>query len=164
MLDFGQLEREEENRRKEASAANGGVDATTGKKFKRSGQQWGFLDTRWLGDVGTTNEDLATQVSQDNRATGSAHPRAPRPAPAGLPKAGPKSAPVDTDGAGPAAIRILGEMHGSKQLQAHLAYVKGGNPELNDIIDAKRSGNLEPEEALGLAQDAGHLPRTPRGK
>lgn len=163
MLDFGQLEREEENRRKEASAANGGVDVTTGLKFKRSGQQWGFLDPRWLGDVGTTNEDLATDVSQENRAKGSEHPRAVVPAPGGLPKAGPKSAPVDTDGAGPAAIRILGEMHGSKQLQAHLAYVKGGNPELNDIIDAKRSGNLEPEEALGLAQDAGHLPRTPRG-
>ena len=164
MLDFGQPEREEENRRKEASAANGGVDATTGKKFKRSGQQWGFLDARWLGDVGTTDENLAKDVSQENRAKGGAFPRAPRPAPGGLPKAGPKSAPVDTDGAGPAAIRILGEMHGSKQLQAHLAYVKGGNPELNDIIEAKRSGKLKPEEALGLAQDAGHLPRTPRGK
>lgn len=164
MLDFGQLEREEENSRKEASAANGGVDATTGKKFKRSGQQWGFLDTRWLGDVGTTDENLAKDVSQENRAKGGAYPRAQRPAPGGLPKAGPKSAPVDTTGAGPAAIRILGEMHGSKQLEAHIAYVRGGNPELNDIIEAKRSGKIEPEEALGLAQDAGHLPRTPRGK
>lgn len=116
MLDFGQPEREEENKRAEASKANGGVDATTGKKFKRSGQQWGFLDQRWIGNIGGTDEALADTVSQENRAKGSEYPRAPRPAPAGLPKAGPKSAPVDTDGAGPAAQRILGDMGGSQQL------------------------------------------------
>lgn len=125
MLDFGQPEREEENARAVASKANGGIDATTGKKFKRSGQQWGFLDPRWLGNVGSTNEALADTVAQDNRATGSAHPRATIPAPSGLPKAGPRSAPVDTDGAGPATQRILGEMHGSQQIQDALAKLRG---------------------------------------
>ena len=125
MLDFGQPEREEENKRAEASKANGGIDATTGKKFKRSGQQWGFLDQRWIGNIGSTDADLADTVSQENRATGSAHPRAAIPAPAGLPKAGPKSAPVDTDGAGPATQRILGEMHGSQQIQDALAKLRG---------------------------------------
>ena len=125
MLDFGQPEREEEEARKVASAANGGIDATTGKKFKRSGQQWGFLDQRWIGNIGGTNEDLADTVAQENRATGSAHPRAVIPAPSGLPKAGPRSAPVDTDGAGPATQRILGEMHGSQQIQDALAKLRG---------------------------------------
>lgn len=125
MLDFGQPEREEENARAVASKANGGVDATTGKKFKRSGQQWGFLDQRWIGNIGGTDETLADTVSQENRAKGSEYPRAPRPAPAGLPKAGPKSAPVDTDGAGPATQRILGEMHGSKQIQDAMAKLRG---------------------------------------
>jgi len=125
MLDFGQPEREEEDKRRIASAANGGIDATTGKKFKRSGQQWGFLDQRWIGNIGSTDEALADTVAQDNRATGSAHPRAAIPAPSGLPKAGPKSKPVDTDGAGPATQRIIGEMHGSKQIQDALAKLRG---------------------------------------
>ena len=127
MLDFGQPEREEENARAEASKANGGVDATTGKKFKRSGQQWGFLDQRWIGNIGSTDTDLADTVSQENRATGSAHPRAAIPAPAGLPKAGPKSAPVDTDGAGPAAQRILGDMAGSQQIMEAAAKAREYN-------------------------------------
>ena len=164
MLDFGQTEREEENARAIASKANSGIDATTGKKFKRGGQQWGFLDPRWLGSVKDTDTALADSVSQENRAKGSAYPRAERPAPTGLPKTGPKSKPIDTDGAGPAATRILGEMSGSKQIQAQVAYLKGGNPELNDIIEAKRSKKIKPAEALSLAQDAGHLPRTPRVK
>jgi len=130
MLDFGQPEREEENARAEASAANFGVDATTGKKFKRSGQQWGFLDQRWIGNIGSTNTDLADSVSQDNRAKGSEHPRAVVPAPGGLPKAGPrspKSAPIDTDGAGPAAIRILGDMAGSQQIMEAAAKAREFN-------------------------------------
>jgi hypothetical protein len=130
MLDFGQPEREEENARAEASKANFGVDATTGKKFKRSGQQWGFLDQRWIGNIGSTNADLADSVSQDNRAKGSEHPRAVVPAPGGLPKAGPrspKSAPVDTDGAGPATLRILGDMAGSQQIRDAAAKARAYN-------------------------------------
>jgi hypothetical protein len=127
MLDFGQTEREDEDKRKIASAANGGVDVTTGKKFKRSGQQWGFLDQRWLGNIGSTDENLATDVAQENRAKGSAYPRAVIPAPGNLAKAGPKSAPVDTDGAGPATLRILGDMGGSQQIRDAAAKARAYN-------------------------------------
>jgi hypothetical protein len=117
MLDFGQTEREDENARAEASKANNGIDVTTGKKFKRGGQQWGFLDQRWLGSVENTDADLADTVSQENRAKGSAYPRAEKPAPGGLPKGGPKSAPVNTYGAGSAAKRLIGDISGSQRVR-----------------------------------------------
>jgi len=116
MLDFGQPEREEEQKQLAA-----------GKITHRSGEQWGFLDKRWLGNVGTenTSEELEQDLAADRRSKSSEKPRNPVAAPAGLPKAGPKSAPVDTTGAVPAAQRILGEMHGSKQIQDALTKLRG---------------------------------------
>ena len=127
MLDFGQPEREEEQKRAALAKANKGVDPTTGKRFKRQGQQWGFLDPRWIGNLGSGSSELNAQVREEERTKGAEKPRAQVTPPSGLPQAGPKSAPIKLTGSeGPATLRILGEMHGSAQIQAALAKVRGG--------------------------------------
>ena len=116
MLDFGQPEREEEQKK-----------LASGEISHRSGEQWGFLDTRWLGDVKRENisEELEQDLSTERRSKSSEKPRNVVAAPSGLPKAGPRSKPVDTTGAGPAAQRILGGMNGSKQIQDALSKLRG---------------------------------------
>ena len=82
MLDFGQPEREEEQKK-----------IASGEISHRSGEQWGFLDTRWLGDVKRENisEELEEDLSAERRSKSSERPRYEVAAPSGLPKAGPKT-------------------------------------------------------------------------
>jgi hypothetical protein len=87
MLDFGQPEREEEQKRKALAAANRGIEPSTGKRFKRSGQQWGFLDTRWLGNVGSSNPEQLAELTQGSNTKSAEKPRNVIAAPSGLPKA-----------------------------------------------------------------------------
>jgi hypothetical protein len=86
MLDFGQPEREEEQKRKALAAANGGIEPSTGKRFKRSGQQWGFLDTRWLGNVGSSNPEQLAELTQGSNTKSAEKPRNIVPPPSGLPR------------------------------------------------------------------------------
>lgn len=102
MLDFGQPEREEEQKK-----------IASGEISHRSGEQWGFLDKRWLGDVKRENisEELEEDLSAERRSKSSEKPRNVVAAPSGLPKAGPKTGLGDSS-AGQQLKGLLSKMRG----------------------------------------------------
>ena len=133
MLDFGAEEREEEQKRREASQNNGGIDSSTGKRFRRSGEQWGFLDPRLLGNVESQDSEVVRQATEGSNTKAAEKPRNPVPAPSGIAKA--SEAPVSLRGVSPttpAGQRIIGEMRDNrsgKQLEAIIAKMRGETSE-----------------------------------
>jgi hypothetical protein len=105
MLDFGQPEREEEQSKLAA-----------GKISHRNGEQWGFLDKRWLGGVKdqTNSEQLESDLTSDRNSKMSEKPRGVVASPAGLPKGRPTG---------------LGDTDAGQQLKGMLAKMRGETTE-----------------------------------
>ena len=143
MLDFGAEEREEEQGRKLLAAANRGIDPTTGKRFRRSGEQWGALDPRWIGAVESSNSATVAEMTRGSNTKAAEKPRNIVPPPSGLPR-GTVASGNDVEPETEAGKRIISGMRDHRSGAQFMSLLNNQN---NGIIEADQD-NMSNSEKL----------------